>query len=249
MTFKKSLIFLATATALGLSVGCSDDDNGGGGSNSDDDDDSKASLQEDFSNTDRYNVVTDNSLKIDGSTLAVEPSSAEPDSEYDSVTNNNGDATGASAKPGDYFGAVDPSEDTAWWDGWTYKHPDVEGNLPGDGEGLGGKADFHPLKEEIEDTNIEPAGSPNCPAGEEKGTTDAFGKDFPVCALSDGDLDKDVELKNDHIYLLTETVQVGNGDSEDAHDPDNVDSYTLTVEEGTQIMGVSETDPSLVITR
>ncbi|MFP4181533.1 MAG: hypothetical protein ACLFTX_02935, partial [Thiohalospira sp.] len=34
MTFKKSLIFLATATALGVSAGCSDDDNGGGGSSS-----------------------------------------------------------------------------------------------------------------------------------------------------------------------------------------------------------------------
>ena len=31
MTFKKSLIFLATATALGLSVGCSDDDDSNGG--------------------------------------------------------------------------------------------------------------------------------------------------------------------------------------------------------------------------
>ncbi len=70
-----------------------------------------------------------------------------------------------------------------------------------------------------------------------------------MCVIRDGDLDGDFTLPNNHIFLLDGTVQIGNGDVESASDPSTVREDVLTIEKGTQIMGVSDTDPSLVVTR
>ncbi|MCI5061429.1 MAG: hypothetical protein MRY71_00615, partial [Algiphilus sp.] len=100
---------------------------------------------------------------------------------------------------------------------------------------------------------LTPAAASNCAniaAGlADGGTTDVFGVTFPVCVITDGDLDGDFTLTNDHIYVLDGTVQVGNGDVEPAFDPSTVRNDVLTIEAGTQIMADTGTTPSLVITR
>ena len=254
MTLKKVLILLATASAIALAAGCdSDSDNGGGGGDNGGDNGGGdngggggpdgSSYQEDFSNTDRYNVVTDNSLTFDNSSLAVTPSSATPNSDYDTVKN----AAGDDVDLGSYFGAVDPDASETWWDGWTIRHPDIDGNLPGTPE------TFHPLQAEIGD---EITGASDCSniGGTGLNLTQAestlvFSTSFPVCVIKDGDLDGNYTLTNDRVYVLDGTVQVGNGDVEGAHDDSTVRNDVLTIEAGTQIMGESGSDPSLVITR
>ncbi|MBA1147237.1 hypothetical protein H0Z60_09210 [Ectothiorhodospiraceae bacterium WFHF3C12] len=209
--------------------------------------------QTDFSNTDRYSVTTSPAgFSLNPLTLAVnttETVSAEFDGPFTT------DA-GQSVTPAAYFGAVDPNaadpDDDAsnggpFWDGWTIRDPNIGGNLPGSPQ------TFHPLRAEIEGGTLAPAGANACDTvgnGLEAAEDVAiFGVTFPVCVIRDGDLDGDFTLPNSHIFLLDGTVQVGNGDVESASDPSTVREDVLTIEEGTQIFGISETDPSLVITR
>ncbi|XOZ33414.1 hypothetical protein ACMDCT_14575 [Halomonadaceae bacterium KBTZ08] len=218
----------------------------------DSDDNSSSSFQEEFSNTNRYGVTVDNGLTINNQTLAIN-TSATPSSDLGSeFTTPNGN----SVTPNAWHGAVDPNASAAddnpsnggpFWDGWTYRSSELSTNLPGNTQ------DFHPLQAEIEAGTIAPAESSNCAniAGglSNGGTTDVFGVEFPVCAINDGDLDGEYTLTNDHIYVLAETVQVGNGDVESAADPSTVRNDKLTVEKGTQIMGDDNAQSSLVITR
>jgi hypothetical protein len=135
---------------------------------------------------------------------------------------------------------VDPNGN-AWWNGWTYRNTKVDGNLPG--------GDFHPLEAEVNDGTIAPAANANCPVGAHNGSVDVFGKSFPVCEIS-RDINKDVTLSNDHVYLLNQTVNVGDGGAETG--PSGNNNATLTVEAGTQIMGANgfgADDVALVITR
>lgn len=200
------------------------------------------SYQEDFSNSGRYGVIDGPAgYSVDSSTLAVNTSES-IDGTYSAEFTT---PSGQSVTPTDYFGAVDPASETAWWEGWTYRNSGIEGNLPG--------SDFHPLEAEISDGTIAAASSNNCAdvgnGLEVAEDVEIFGNTFPVCVIRDGDLDGDFTLTNDHIYVLDGTVQVGNGDVESAFDPSTVREDVLTIEEGTQIFGISDTDPSLVITR
>jgi hypothetical protein len=178
---------------------------------------------------------------VDSATLAVSTSES-TDAGFDGPFTTD---AGESVTPESYFGAVDPGAATPWWDGWTIRQAGIEGNLPG--------GDFHPLQVEIEGGTLAPASSNDC-ANIAGGLTEAedvaiFGVTFPVCVIRDGDLDGVYTLSNDHIYILDGTVQVGNGDVESASDPGTVREDVLTIEPGTQIFGISDTDPSLVITR
>ncbi len=220
------VLFNCSAGAL-----VSDTDNGASGQ----------SYQEDFSNSGDYSVTENpTGFAIDNSTLAV-TSNATTDANFDGPFTT---PAGNSVTPDDYFGAVDPNAAEPFWAEWTIRDSDIEGNLPGN--------DFHPLEAEIGSAITAASGNECADKGNglaEAGTTDVFGETFPVCVIRDGDLDGDYTLTNDHIYLLDGTVQVGNGDVEGASDPSTVREDVLTIEQGTQIMGVSNTDPSLVITR
>lgn len=234
-TLAMALLASATLTACG----------GSSGGGSDPQPSTTQNFQEEFSlTTDRYDVIDGPAgFSIDNGTLAVDTTESTDAAFSAAVTTPNGNAV----TPADYFGAVDPNAGSAWWDGWTIRHPDIEGNLPGS------PATFHPLRAEIQGGTLTPAGTSDCTniAGGlgDAGTVDVFGATFPVCVITDGDLDGDYTLTNDHIYLLDGTVQVGNGDVESASDPATVREDILTIEEGTQIFGITGTQPSLVITR
>lgn len=133
-----------------------------------------------------------------------------------------------------YIGAVDPAAGAGWWEGWTM--------VVAGGDGMIGSTDFHPLADNI-GTDITAAAPAACPAGADNGTATIAGEAFPICELSEGDLDGNITLTNDHVYLLTETVSVGDGDAETGHTV----SYTLTIEPGTMIYGTGAA--ALVITR
>ena len=82
-----------------------------------------------------------------------------------------------------------------------------------------------------------------------------FGVDFPTCVLS-GTLADGLTLDQGHVWLLDGTVQLGNGDLETSCDTSGggvtcaaPSSHSLTIEEGTQIFGITGTKPALVITR
>ena len=257
MKHTKSTLALAVIAAAGLTA-CGGDSDGGGNNNNDTSNGSgpdSQNFQTDFSNTDRYNVTVDNGLTIDDGTLAVEGApSANTDFDGPFTT-----PAGNSVTPNGFHGAVDPSvaaadgnpsNDGPFWDGWTYRHKDLTTNLPGtNSTAYGTDENFHPLEVEIRDNIITPAGAANCPAGSDGGTVTVFSKSFPVCAISDGELDGDITLTNDHIYVLTETVSVGDGDVEGAANGNAANSYTLTIEKGTQVFGDDDAQSSLVITR
>ncbi|WP_077529145.1 hypothetical protein [Vreelandella utahensis] len=213
-----------------------------------------------FQSSAEGDFTVDNDLTIDNQTLAIgTDETADGDSKGPFTTDSGNQVTA-----NDWHGAVDPSAgapDTIpdnggpFWDGWTYKSSDLSTNLPGNVQ------DFHPLQAEIEAGDITPADTSSaeeCNANvgngditglEYGGQTDVFGESFPVCVIDDGDLDGDFALSNDHVYVLNETVQVGNGDVESASDPSTVANNTLTIDAGTQIFGNSNAQASLVITR
>jgi len=209
--------------------------------------------QADFKNGDggNYGVFNQPSnFGIDGNTLAVSSDQGTTSEGTGPFVTPNGN----SVSPADYFGAVDPSANAPdntpnnggpFWDGWTFSDAALATDLPG--------GDFHPLEQEIRNGTIAPAASNQCDTlgnGLAQGDdVDVFGVTFPVCVIQDGDLDGDFTLPNDHIFLLDGTVQIGNGDVESASDPSTVRDDKLTIQKGTQIMGVSDTDPSLVVTR
>jgi hypothetical protein len=73
-----------------------------------------------------------------------------------------------------------------------------------------------------------------------------FGKTFPVCVLSQT-ITSNVLMTNDHVYVLQNTINVGDGDM--AGGPSGTKSAVLTIQPGTQIFAVSNALASLVITR
>ena len=256
MKHTKSTLALAVVAALGLTA-CGGDsggggnaDNGGnGGNGGNGTGPDSANFQTDFSNTDRYGVTVDNDMTIDNQTLAIgtdESASSEFGGPFETPNGN-------SVSANDFHGAVDPDAPAAdddpsnagpFWDGWVYRNSALSTNLPAT-TGM----DFHPLEADIADGTITPASPVSCPAGSNAGTVQVFTGTFPVCAISDGDLDSDVTLTNDHVYVLEETVQVGDGDVEGAANGNAANSYTLKVDAGTQIYGDDDAQSSLVITR
>ncbi len=254
MHYPKTKLAFAVVASAGLAA-CGGGSSGGGGGGTTGPD--SQNWQTDFSNTDRYEVnEAPGGFSINMSTLAINTSET-TSGEFDGPFSTD---AGESATPDDYFGAVDPAAPAAdddpgnagpFWDGWTIRDADIEGNLPGSNP-------FHPLQADIggsitgNDTSIT---GTNCDAVSTDftygGSITIFGEDFPICVISGDDLDGNINLTNDHVYVLDGTVQVGNGDEEEAHENGTltVDNFTLTIEQGTQVFGASDTDPSLVITR
>ncbi len=266
MNHTKSTLALAVIAAFGLTA-CGGGSSGGGGGGGDDTGPDGPNFQTDFSNTDRYGVTVDNDMTIDPGTLAIgttESASSDFDGPFSTPE-------GQSVTPEAFHGAVDPSADPPddnptnggpFWDGWTYRNSSLSTNLPSSAQGT---EDFHPLEAEIADGTIMPAttaSDADCNANVSGGAISGLeyggdvtvfqggtAVDFPVCVISDGDLDGDFTLANDHVYVLGETVQVGDGDVEGAANGNAANSYTLTVEPGTQIFGDDDAQSSLVITR
>jgi hypothetical protein len=263
MCFTKTKYLLLIVALAGITACSDDDDDGGinppGGSSSSSTSSSggdggpvSQNWQTDFSNTGRYSVIASPAgFSINPSTLAINTTEA-VSSDFDGPFAT---PAGEETTPEAYFGAVDPAaadaandppNDGPFWDRWTVRDPDIDGNLPGT------PATFHPLEDDI-GSDITAAGAQDC-AGKGAGLAYGgdiaiFGQSFPICVITDGDLDGDFTLTNDHVYVLDGTVQVGNGDVEEASDSSTVREDVLTVEPGTQIFGASNTAPSLVITR
>lgn len=87
----------------------------------------------------------------------------------------------------------------------------------------------------------------SCPVGTlANSTVTEFGKAFPVCVISQ-DITSNVFLSNNHIYVLQNTINVGDGYL--AGGPTGTKNAVLTIQPGTQIFAVSNALASLVITR
>jgi len=270
MYYRKSTMAIAVFAALGLAA-CGGSDGGGGGgggggtdTSGGDDGANSESFQQDFRNSDRYGVTESANVSINEGTLAIDaPDASASGDSGGTFTTDAGD----SVTPAGYHGAVDPgvsdanddpSDDGPFWDGWAYRSEGLSTNLPAPGAN---GANFHPLEQEISASGgIEPANNSNC-SNIGNGLADGgkvewgnTGKTFPVCIIQDGDLDTNTTLTNDHIYVLGETVQVGNGDEKSANQdsagvPSGVDQFTLEIQKGTQIFGDQDEEASLVITR
>lgn len=259
MTFPKIVNLICLPIIVASLAACGGGSSGSGGGNSSSSSSSSTTggpvgqnWQTDFSNGSSYGVVDSPAgFSINASTLAInttESTSTDFDGPFSTPAS-------ASATPENFFGAVDPAAANAdddpsnggpFWDGWTIRDPDIEGNLPGT------PTTFHPLQDNI-GTDIVAAGAEDC-ASKGTGLTfggniTIFGQSFPICIIQDGDLDGDFTLTNDHVYVLDGTVQVGNGDVEGASDSGTVNEDVLTIEPGTQIFGGTGTTPALVITR
>ncbi|MDZ7787212.1 MAG: hypothetical protein U5K73_03480 [Halofilum sp. (in: g-proteobacteria)] len=142
-----------------------------------------------------------------------------------------------------------PGNGGPFWDGWTFRHPNVDGNLPG-------SDNFHPLRAEIEDGTIAPSPTNECSTISDTfldgGQVSVFGIPFPVCVIPGGRYDSDAgTLTNDHVYLLEDTLNVGNGQNEEASEGGSltVANDEMVIEAGTQLMGSDENNPAVVITR
>lgn len=73
-----------------------------------------------------------------------------------------------------------------------------------------------------------------------------YGKQFPVCVITQ-DIISNAFLTNNHIYVLQNTISVGDGGQ--AGGPSGTKNAVLTLQPGTQIYAVSNALASLVITR
>jgi len=244
MNRKYSALALAASAALGLSAcggGDSSSDDGGG--------DSTSSLQQDAvaNGQVKFQAGSDlSTFSIDNNTFAVDTGSTTPGGSPPSGIDSNS-----------YFGAVDPSASSpVWWENWTVHGSSADGSLK--------SKDIHPLSDNIDSdstddgpNDIEPAGSANCNGVDSdlsalSSKTTVFSDDFPVCVIQRGDLDNGdgatVTLPNDHVFVLDGFVSVGNGETDDTS-PSNANTVTVEIESGTQIVGATDTDGSLIITR
>lgn len=102
------------------------------------------------------------------------------------------------------------------------------------------------------ESSIVAAATGNCPVGtlaDAKKTV--LGQSFPVCILSSSTpvltISDDKTLTNDHIYVLANSVNVGDGDLQGG--PTGQNNAVLTIEPGTQIMAAAGAQTVLVITR
>lgn len=236
--FFKTLAVVSVAALTGIAA-CGDDEDENGGDNGGDNgggDTPARSLQQEAFDAGLINTVGATDLEVT-STLAV--------------TGTFTPATPATPLPAgfeaaDYYGAVDPSvaDGSAWWQGWTYINSAIDGGLPG--------ANFHPLQAEIEGSTIDGAATNGC-AGvnstfTDGGTVEIFGDTFPVCVIS-GDIDADTTLVNNHVFVLSNFVNVGNGDEANSEREEALANVTLTIPAGTQIYASEGSAISLTATR
>jgi len=167
--------------------------------------------------------------------------------------------TGAPATPlpagfeqNTYYGAVDPDAAAQWWRGWTAHVAGGDGTLI--------NQNIHPLATDV-GTGITPSTVNRCRTIDTDfrngGTTTIFGESFPVCIVRTNSLSNqtdgpgqplEVNLTNDHVYVLSGFVNVGNGGTQGVT-PATATNVVLNVEAGTQIYGDTATDGSIIITR
>ncbi len=96
-------------------------------------------------------------------------------------------------------------------------------------------------------STITAAATGNCPVGTLASTKEPiFGQQFPVCVLT-ANITDDVTLTNNHIYVLQNAINVGDGDISGG--PTGNNNAVLTIEPGTQIFGYDGLQTGLVITR
>ncbi len=218
---------LAVVSLFALAAACGDDDdetntnaNNNNGNGNGNNNNATPSLQQQAFDAGQIKLADGSNLNLDPATLAVSgivpaaPATALP----------------AGFETNNYYGAVDPASTTPFWSGWTAIDSDFDGNLPG--------ADFHPLMDEIMGATIEGAATNACatldPDYEDGGTVTVFGDQFPVCIVSD-DIDSDVTWPNNHVFLLTKTINVGDGFAAIGDDTYTPLDVTLTIEPGTQV--------------
>jgi len=142
-----------------------------------------------------------------------------------------------------WVGAVDPTTASPWWDGWTVHLANDTGSLK--------NVNFNPLAAEIADGTITPATVHACPAGTSKGAetfVSIEGASFPVCLLQHMVGDVTYSLTNDHVYMLSNYIKVGNGGVQDAL-PANVDASILNIQAGTQIFAQTGAQAGIRVTR
>jgi len=111
---------------------------------------------------------------------------------------------------------------------------------------------FNPLAAEIADGTITPAGAHACPTGTSKGEetfVELEGKNFPVCLLNSHVTGATtVTLTNDHVYVLTDYIKIGNGGVEDTTAA-NADASVLTINPGVQIFADAGNKAGIRVTR
>jgi len=94
-------------------------------------------------------------------------------------------------------------------------------------------------------SRITAAATGSCPVGTlASAKKEVFGQLFPVCVIS-SNITSSVTLTNDHLYVLSGSINVGNGDVVGGH----TISPVLTIEEGTQVYAYANALVTLVITR
>lgn len=222
-----SRTILTTLSLITLFTACNDgtDETGNGNGNGD-----GVCLQDDAITSGQVNIIEESVTVTDK--LAITYTAAAP-----TVSLPAGFENAA------YYGAVDPDATTAWWEGWTYIDPAVDGGLPG--------AAFHPLQDEIESGTISGAPANACTSlssdYDDGGTVTLFGETFPVCVVTQPILD-DVTWPNNHVFVLSTSVEIGTGDAklEGGTPPTNA---TLTISPGTQVFAVEDSATALIATR
>ncbi|MGI8740040.1 MAG: hypothetical protein ACR2KU_10560 [Gammaproteobacteria bacterium] len=151
-----------------------------------------------------------------------------------------------------YYGAVDPDAIRPWWTGWTAHVAAGDGTLI--------NRNIHPLANNV-GNDLTPSPVNRCRTIDTDfrngGRKTIFGESFPVCVVRTNSLSNQtggagqqlvVNLTNDHVYVLSGFVNVGDDGTQGAT-PATATRVVLSVEEGTQIYGDTSTDGSLVITR
>lgn len=233
-SYPKTILAMTLTSSIAL-VACGDDegDTGADAGVTTDGGTTTLSLQEQAVASGQVDLIDGTGITVDANTLAVS-----------GVSRTAPTTTLPSGMvAADYFGAVNPTSTTAWWQGWTAIDSDFDGNLPG--------ADFHPLQAEIMAGTLAPASTNACAtvnsAFTDGGSVTVFGASFPVCVIS-GDITTDTTLVNSHVFVLDGTVSVGDGGAMGATNPSSV---TLTIPAGTQIYAAENMadGASLVATR
>jgi hypothetical protein len=248
MTFKKSLIFLATATALGVATGCSDDDDNGGNNNNNDD--TAESFQQQFLDSSNASNIMEADPQLNGKFAA--------DSGQADLGSNQ--TVGSFFTDTSFIGAVDPDASTAWWEGWTLH--EGSGSLESDAA----STLTHPLWDNIAGNgtlSYTPATASGGDACADSNGTVSDGstyptdltlgngnnnQTFPVCVIS-SDFDADATLSNDYAYVLDGIIHFGPQAADNDSEAHSSSKNTLTIAEGAQIFGATEKNSGLIITR